>query len=220
MYPNCKVKGICEENGSVHRVYRTVPDVEQCRCVVKAQVAARRDDIPCFLLCSIIHKAPCLHRQPKKSLTLLKPPPGMGFQAWSSSSLLLWRLFYQRTDMVFSLLRLQWKHMMNREISELQNDTRPCKRKLHNTKPNVKKTARVRTTSNFYSWKSQEKTVTLDVSDCKWINQKNFKGCWYKRVFTHKTPSSLLREDFLFLRNCEEETNMFKGSLLRGGVLW
>lgn len=43
MYPDGKAEGICEEDGSVHGVHRTVPDVEQCSCVVKAQIAARRD---------------------------------------------------------------------------------------------------------------------------------------------------------------------------------
>lgn len=46
VYPDCKAEGICEEDGSVHWVDRTVPDVEQCCCVVKAQVTARRDDQP------------------------------------------------------------------------------------------------------------------------------------------------------------------------------
>lgn len=46
MYPNGKVEGICEEDGSVHRVHRTVSDVEQCGCVVEAQVAATGDDEP------------------------------------------------------------------------------------------------------------------------------------------------------------------------------
>lgn len=44
MYPDSKAERICEENGSVHGVNRTVPDVEQCSCVVKAQVAARGDN--------------------------------------------------------------------------------------------------------------------------------------------------------------------------------
>lgn len=46
MYPDSKAEGIGEEDGSVHRVYRAVPDVEQRSCVVKAQVAARRDEKP------------------------------------------------------------------------------------------------------------------------------------------------------------------------------
>lgn len=46
MYPDGKAKGICEEDGSVHWVDRAVPDVEQRGCVVKAQVAARREDKP------------------------------------------------------------------------------------------------------------------------------------------------------------------------------
>lgn len=46
VYPDSKAEGICEEDGSVHRVYRAVPDVEQRSCVVKAQVAARRDEKP------------------------------------------------------------------------------------------------------------------------------------------------------------------------------
>lgn len=43
MYPDCKAEGISEEDGSVHRVDGAVPDVEQRRCVVKAQVAATRE---------------------------------------------------------------------------------------------------------------------------------------------------------------------------------
>lgn len=46
MYPDGKAEGVCEEDGSVHWVHRTVPDVEQCSCVVEAQVAARRDYKP------------------------------------------------------------------------------------------------------------------------------------------------------------------------------
>lgn len=46
VYPDGKAEGICEEDGSVHGVHRTVPDVEQCSCVVKAQIAARRDYKP------------------------------------------------------------------------------------------------------------------------------------------------------------------------------
>lgn len=42
MYPDCEAEGICEEDGSVHRVHGAVPDVKQCGCVVKAQVAATR----------------------------------------------------------------------------------------------------------------------------------------------------------------------------------
>lgn len=42
VYPDCEAEGICEEDGSVHRVHGAVPDVEQCGCVVKAQVAATR----------------------------------------------------------------------------------------------------------------------------------------------------------------------------------
>lgn len=46
MYPDGKAEGVCEEDGSVHWVDRAVPDVEQRRCVVKAQVAARGDGKP------------------------------------------------------------------------------------------------------------------------------------------------------------------------------
>lgn len=46
VYPDGKAEGIREEDGSVHWVDRAVPDVEQCSCVVKAQVAAKRDNQP------------------------------------------------------------------------------------------------------------------------------------------------------------------------------
>lgn len=42
MYPDGKTEGISKENGSVHRVNRTIPNVEQRSCVVKAQVAEKR----------------------------------------------------------------------------------------------------------------------------------------------------------------------------------
>lgn len=42
MYPDGKTEGICKVNGSVHRVNRTIPNVEQRSRVVKAQVAERR----------------------------------------------------------------------------------------------------------------------------------------------------------------------------------
>lgn len=41
MYPDGKTEGICKENGSVHWVNRTVSNVKQCSCVVKAQVAEK-----------------------------------------------------------------------------------------------------------------------------------------------------------------------------------
>lgn len=44
VYTDGKAEGICEIDGSVHWVDGAVPDVEQCSCVVKAQVAARGDD--------------------------------------------------------------------------------------------------------------------------------------------------------------------------------
>lgn len=43
VYPHGEAKGVSEEDGSVHRVDRTVSDMEQCGCVVEAQVADRRD---------------------------------------------------------------------------------------------------------------------------------------------------------------------------------
>lgn len=33
-----EAEGVGEVDGPVHRIYRTVSDVEQCGCVVKAQV--------------------------------------------------------------------------------------------------------------------------------------------------------------------------------------
>lgn len=44
MYTDGKAEGVCEIDGSVHWVDGAVPDVEQCSCVVKAQIAARGDD--------------------------------------------------------------------------------------------------------------------------------------------------------------------------------
>lgn len=44
MYPDGKTEGICKENGSVHWVNRTVPNVKQCSCVVKAQVAEKKGE--------------------------------------------------------------------------------------------------------------------------------------------------------------------------------
>lgn len=43
VYLDCKVEDICEKYGSVHWVNRTVPDMEQGGCVIKTQVAARKD---------------------------------------------------------------------------------------------------------------------------------------------------------------------------------
>ena len=42
MYPDGKTEGISKENGSVQRVNRTIPNVEQRSCVVKTQVAKKR----------------------------------------------------------------------------------------------------------------------------------------------------------------------------------
>lgn len=69
VYPDGKAEGICEEDGSVHWVDRTVPDVEQCCCVVKAQVTARRDDQPEKLL-----GKPKLKREYLSSIYYIKPP--------------------------------------------------------------------------------------------------------------------------------------------------
>lgn len=44
MYLDGKTEGICKENGSVHGVNRTVPNVKQCSCVVKAQVAEKKGE--------------------------------------------------------------------------------------------------------------------------------------------------------------------------------
>ncbi len=46
MNPDGKAEGIREEDGSVHGVDGTVPDVEQRGCVVKAQIAERREGKP------------------------------------------------------------------------------------------------------------------------------------------------------------------------------
>lgn len=43
VYPHGEAEGVGEEDGSVHRVDRTVSDMEQCGRVVEAQVADRQD---------------------------------------------------------------------------------------------------------------------------------------------------------------------------------
>lgn len=69
MYPDGKTEGISKENRPVHRVNRTIPNVEQRSCVVKAQVAEKRGNkeklvfeiiiifphSPCQYICSLTH---------------------------------------------------------------------------------------------------------------------------------------------------------------------
>lgn len=107
VYLDCKIKGICQVDGFVHRVYRTVPDVEQCGCMVKSQVAALKQDTSQNLeKCNFFLHIKQIFISRSKQLTPLELLPDKGFQVWSSSSLLLSLLFYQKTDMAFLLLKL------------------------------------------------------------------------------------------------------------------
>ena len=44
MYPDCEAECICEEDCFINWVHGAVPDVEQSSCVVKAQIAAGRQE--------------------------------------------------------------------------------------------------------------------------------------------------------------------------------
>lgn len=107
MYAYGKVKGIGEVDGPVHRIYRTVSDVEQGGCVVEAQVP--RKQYKDFFKCSSYDSSKIFAGEYLGFHTLLKPQLDKGFQVLSSSFLLPSLLFFQKTGPIFLLLKLETK---------------------------------------------------------------------------------------------------------------
>lgn len=110
VYAYGKVKGVGEVDGPVHRIYRTVSDVEQGGCVVEAQVP--RKQYKDFFKCSSYDSSKIYAGEYLGFHTLLKPQLDKGFQVLSSSFLLPSLLFFQKTGPIFLLLKLETKKIL------------------------------------------------------------------------------------------------------------